>query len=269
MSVSPIEVREHGRSGPTLALLHGGPGAQGSVSSLAGTLAPHYRVLEPLQRRAGEVALTVLRHVEDLAVVAPERAAYVGWSWGAMRVLSFAALHPERVSTLVLVGCGSYTEETREAFSQALRKRLGRTDEARVADLKRRMDATEDAEWRDSLFGQMGAIIERAEAVDPTAFIGADVRADAAGHFETWDDVVRLQHEGVEPQRFSAITCPVLMLHGDDDPHPGTQIRDVLQSHIPQLAYIGIPDCGHVPWYERHGREPFLAALNEWIADTA
>ena len=43
---------------------------------------------------------------------------------------------------------------------------------------------------------------------------------DARANRETWDDMVRLQQEGVYPGAFSAIDAPVLMLHGSYDPHP-------------------------------------------------
>ena len=78
---------------------------------------------------------------------------------------------------------------------------------------------------------------------------------------------LRRQATGLEPQSFDAIESPVVMLHGDDDPHPGTMIRDTLLPHIPQLEYIGIPRCGHEPWRERHGREPFLTALRGWLRE--
>ncbi|MDH4139312.1 MAG: alpha/beta hydrolase [Coriobacteriia bacterium] len=267
MLVGPIDVRKHGGSGPTVVLLHGGPGAQGSLASLAGTLAPHYSVLEPLQRRSGDVSLTVEQHVRDMAEVAPESATYVGWSWGAMLGLSFASLYPGLVKTLVLVGCGCYDEESRESHAIALRRRMDRQGQARHEDLQRRMKAATDRAWRDDLFGQIGALAEKAEAVEPLGFVSGDVQPDALGFEETWQDAARLQHECIEPARFTGIRCPVLMLHGDEDVHPGTRTRDVLQRHIPQLAYIGIPKCGHVPWYERHGRTPFLETLKEWIDD--
>src|SRR5262249_27313959 len=64
--VEPIEVRTYaGRDGPVV-MLHGGPGAPGAMAGLATTLAPEFEVWEPLQRRSGEVELTVDRHVADL-----------------------------------------------------------------------------------------------------------------------------------------------------------------------------------------------------------
>ena len=44
----------------------------------------------------------------------------------------------------------------------------------------------------------------------------SDLVADARGYEETWNDVLRRQDDGIEPQAFAAITAPVLMLHGDD-----------------------------------------------------
>jgi pimeloyl-ACP methyl ester carboxylesterase len=44
----PIEIRTHGARGPTVLLLHGGPGAPGSVSDLAADLSPEFGILEPL-----------------------------------------------------------------------------------------------------------------------------------------------------------------------------------------------------------------------------
>lgn len=78
----PIEVRKHGKSGPEVMVLHGGPGAQGSVASLASSMAMWARVHEPQCRRSGTLPLTMDQHAEDLAAVAPPSAAYIGWSWG-------------------------------------------------------------------------------------------------------------------------------------------------------------------------------------------
>lgn len=264
----PIEVRTYGKSGHDVVVLHGGPGAPGSVASLAATLAPDHKVYEPWQRRGGaNHPLTVESHTADLAVVAPERAVYVGCSWGAMLGLSFASAHPERVASLVLVGCGSYDEASREEHARRLRSRLGDA-QGQLEDLRDRLSRAEDTEWRDDLLGQIGELVEAASAIDPVGSTAADTHPDADGHEETWSDAMRLQHEGIEPARFEAIQCPVLMLHGDDDPHPGTAIRDTLQRHIRHLVYVGFRQCGHVPWLEKQARDSFDDILTEWIADT-
>ncbi|MBP1633215.1 MAG: hypothetical protein H6Q11_1503 [Acidobacteria bacterium] len=254
----PITVRRYGTAGPVVALLHGGPGA------------PGFTVLEPLQRRWGGVPLTVARHVADLAAVLPPGAALVGWSWGAMLALSFAAAHPGRARSLALVGCGTYDEASRAALGEALDARLGEDGRRRAEALKGALEAASSERERDRALGQLGQLVGAAEACDPLPFgEGETWWFDARGHEETWADVLRLQAEGVEPQSFRAIACPVLMLHGDDDPHPGPATFEVLRQFIPQLQYRGFPRCGHEPWAERHAREPFLEVLRAWLADPA
>ena len=65
----------------------------------------------------------------------------------------------------------------------------------------------------------------------------------------------------------AAIRSPVVMLHGDYDPHPGPMIRDSLLPVLPDLEYVEIPKSGHDPWVEREAREPFFAALIDWLSE--
>ena len=105
-----IRVREYGTDGPHVVVVHGGPGAPGYMAPVARGLADGFRVLEPLQRGSGAVALSVARHVEDLHEVVAfcgpgARPALIGHSWGAMLVLAYAAEHAGETGGLVLVGC--------------------------------------------------------------------------------------------------------------------------------------------------------------------
>jgi len=163
------------------------------------------------------------------------------------------------------VGCGTYDAESRALYQEALAARPGEAGLRRVEELRRRMAGAAGAQG-DGLLAALGRLMEEAQAYDALPETGDPVRVDRQGHEETWGDVLRLQAEGVEPAAFAAITCPVLMLHGDDDPHPGPATFALLRRYVPQLRYRGFPRCGHRPWVERHAREPFLAALREWLA---
>ena len=261
----PIEVRMYAGDGPWVAVLHGGPGAPGSVSSLAAALAPEFEVLEPLQRRSGTVPLTVAQHVADLAGVVSEPVHVVGWSWGAMLGLSFTVAHPEVVSSLALVGCGTYDVAARRHYEQAMRARLSREDRTTLKTLTERVQAADEPGERERLRTERGQLWNRLLSVDLVKHERSDVPEDPRGREETWDDVLRLQTEGVEPAAFQAIRVPVTMLHGDDDPHPGEATYRVLKSQMPQLGYVGFPRCGHLPWLEQHARSQFLDALRAWI----
>ncbi len=257
--------RIHGTSGPTVVLLHGGPGAPGVMGGVAAGLADRFRVLEPFQRDGGAEPLTVARHVEDLRefleeVAGPGPRAVVGSSWGAMLALAWAAAHPVPATPLVLVGCGTFDARSRAAFLRALDARRSDGDRRRAAAL-----AGEVAD-PDERLRRLGDLLLPAYAVDPvTTDLGCRRCSDRANR-ETWSDMLRLQRSGVYPAAFAAITAPVLMLHGADDPHPGAMVRDSLLPHLPRLEYREWPRCGHYPWIERAAREPFFATLREWLA---
>jgi len=265
--VQVIQVRKYAGSDGPVVVLHGGPGAPGSLARLATELAPDFEVWEPLQRRSGEAPLTVDRHVADLHDIAPDPATIVGHSWGAMLGLSYAARYPAAVRALALVGCGTYDSASRAEYERRFDAKLGDAGRVRGNELRAAMEGARGRTERDDILARRGAFAAEAQAVDLLPETESSLRADAAGHDETWRDVLRRQATGFEPQSFEAIESPVVMLHGDDDPHPGTMIRDTLLPYIPHLEYIGIPRCGHEPWRERHGREPFLTALRGWLRE--
>lgn len=239
-TIGALRVRRHGATGPTMIVLHGGPGAVGAAASLAIGLSDRFRVLEPWQRGSGPKPLSVARHVEDLHALVqtldPSQApVIVGESWGAMLALAYAAAHPRSVAALALVGCGT--------FDVAARAKLAETLASRPSSSRPYDYAPDAPPYQDPL-------------AEPF---------DEAAHTQTWDDMLRLQHQGVYPRAFAAIGCPVLMIHGDHDPHPGAMIRDGLQRYVPQLEYRELAKCGHSPWIERFAREAFFDVLRGWI----
>lgn len=260
-----ITVRAYGDGPGPVVLLHGGPGAPGYMAPLARELAVDFRVVEPLQRTSGGGPLTVARHVADLAVAVPDPAVFVGHSWGAMLGLSTAVAHPYRVRALVLVGCGTYDPSSRAAYTRAMEQRLGTEEQARVEKLRARMAEETDPSAREHIFAQLAKIQTGAQCVEPLPAGWEVERADPDSHRETWDDVLRLQSKGVEPAAFAAITAPVVMIHGDTDPHPGPSTRDTLRRFIPHIEYVELERCGHLPWIERHAREPFLHLLRHHL----
>ena len=258
-----IDVRAYGTSGPFVAVLHGGPGAPGYMAPVARELAHTFRVLEPLQRGAGDVLLTVARHVEDLGEVLTSRcgeaqAVLAGHSWGAMLALAYAAAHPDRVASIVLIGCGTFDVAARARFRAIIDARM---DDGLRRRVDRLTDDYRDADERLRIRAELTLPLYSHD-VDPAAagFEGCDARA----HQETWDDMMRLQTAGVYPRAFEVIHAPAIMLHGAADPHPGSMIRASLEPYLPQLEYVEWERCGHYPWLEPV-RDDFFHALVEWI----
>ena len=264
--MEPIQVRTYAGTAGPVVVLHGGPAAPGSVAGLAAPLAPEFEVWEPFQRRSGEVELTVDRHVSDLHDIAAGARVIVGHSWGAMLGLSYAARYPADVEALALVGCGTYDAASRAEYKRRIDANLGTEGLQRKEELRAAFERARGAPERDRLFERIGELNSEAQSVDLLPNDEPDeLVVDAAGHAETWADVLRRQEAGVEPRSFDAIEARVVMLHGDGDPHPGTMIRDSLLPYLPQLEYVEFARCGHEPWRERHARERFFVALRSFL----
>jgi pimeloyl-ACP methyl ester carboxylesterase len=260
-----MQVRTYGESGPTVVLLHGGPGAPGYMAPVARGLADAFRVFEPFQRGSGAEPLTVARHVADLrdlvdSLPAGPRPALVGSSWGAMLALAFAAAHPALAGPLVLIGCGTFDLGARARMQEILEARMDDQLRRRLANL------TEEFADPDQRLRAQGRLILPLYCSDLAADEMELGACDARANRETWDDMLRLQEQGVYPAAFSAIRGPVLMLHGDADPHPGRMILASLEPHLPQLEYREWARCGHYPWLEKAVREEFFACLRHWLA---
>ncbi|HEY2105717.1 MAG TPA: alpha/beta hydrolase [Candidatus Binataceae bacterium] len=259
-----MHVRSYGSSGDLVIVLHGGPGACGYMAPVALGLSDSFRVLEPFQRASGDGALTVGRHVQDLHELIESRCAgtlpaLVGHSWGAMLALAYSAAHPGLARALVLVGCGT--------FDSAARRQMQATVEDRMSVSLRRClrqlpDEFPDPDERLQAAGDLLAPTYSFQ-LDATA-LGTE-SCDALAYQQTWQDMLRLQEEGVYPAGFRRVTSPVLMLHGAHDPHPGRLVRASLEPYLPQLEYQELERCGHYPWLERTARARFFAVLREWL----
>lgn len=239
--IGPLLGRAYGDTGPWVVTLHGGPAAAGSAAPIAEGLVHNFRALEPWQRPSSDQPLTVATHIADLRAAILERCtgpiAIVGESWGAMLALAFAAAHPGTAAAIVLVGCGTFDPISRARFQETLAARDRASDPAPY-DYAR---------------------------ILPESETRAQITFEKLAYEQTWADMLRLQEDGTYPAAFAAITSPVLMLHGDHDPHPGAMIRDSLLPFIPQLEYIELERCGHSPWNERHARAPFFHTLESWL----
>jgi len=61
------------------------------------------------------------------------------------------------------------------------------------------------------------------------------------------------------------ISCPVVVIHGDYDPHPASGVERPLSRIIKDFRFILLKDCGHEPWKERLARQRFYEILRTEI----
>jgi pimeloyl-ACP methyl ester carboxylesterase len=53
------------------------------------------------------------------------------------------------------------------------------------------------------------------------------------------------------PARLSRVRCPALLLWGDDDKVVPLRYGEEYRKHLPQAEWKVLPQCGHLPMFER------------------
>lgn len=250
MSENHLDATVRGR-GPALVLLHGFAGTGRDLDALADALADVRTVISPdlpghgrtpgLWRDDGrDFERTVARLVATLEAAGHRDADWLGYSMGARLALGCAALRPECVRSLVLIGgrAGIADPDEREAR---------RRSDAELADRIERdgVEAFVDR-WLDQ---PMFTTLRR---LGPDAI--EKERRKRLGH-EPHELAEGLRHlgPGVQPPLFDALpraTAPVLLVAGELDAPFVAHAHD-LARQLPRSEVCVIPDAGHAAHVER------------------
>jgi pimeloyl-ACP methyl ester carboxylesterase len=257
-------VRTYGAAPFTVVVVHGGPGAPGTMAPVARELATDWGVVETLHAaRSIEGQLAELR----LAVtsVAQPPVAIVGHSWGAMLGYLFAAREPGLVSKLILVGSGVFEDRYAAGIDET---RLSRMSEVARDEVRTLTAALQDSARQDkgAIFARLGELFARADAYDPLPHAPADLAAQYEVFQHVWPEAQALRTGGTLVQVGRGIQCPVVAIHGDYDPHPVEGIQEPLAATLRGFRLILLSHCGHEPWIEREARDAFYRALYEELS---
>lgn len=259
-------VRLHGRGPYAVAVVHGGPGAPGSVAPVAAELAAHFGVLEPHQSettvagQAAELCTALTTHGSPPMVL-------IGHSWGAWLALLVAACHPELVRKLVLVSSGAFKEHYAAELAEA---RLGRLDQEERREFRELLAALDDPASPDKnrLIARLGCLASKADDYAPLEGpAGAEpVDPDGEVYRLVWGEAARLRGSGELLRLAGQVTCPVVAVHGDYDPSPAEGVSRPLAAVLADFRFVLLERCGHTPWKERYARDAFYSLLRAEIA---
>jgi pimeloyl-ACP methyl ester carboxylesterase len=253
--------RVHGQPPFTVAVIHGGPGAPGSVTAIARELSRDLGVLEPFQ-----TAATVSGEVEELKARLSENAdvpvALVGWSWGAWLSFIFAAKHPGMVRKVILVGSGAFAAEYAASIMETRLSRLSVEEREEALSL---MNALEDPSVpeKGTQLDRFGALMNRADSYDPLDSNEGDHECRYDIFESVWREAAELRASGRLLEMGGAIRCPVVAIHGDHDPHLAEGVERPLSAVLGEFKFVLLKNCGHVPWMERQARDEFFRILLE------
>ncbi len=231
------------------------------MAPVARELSSHWGVLEPLQSaQSVDAQIRELRIVLEQEAILPVR--LIGSSWGAMLGYLYTARYPESVRKLILVGSGAFIEDSKVDITEA---RLARLDETHRREVHTLFNKLNDPDTRDKdlVFARLGKLFTVTDAYDPQTLETDEIECQYKTFSSVWKEALQMRIRGEFLDLGKTITCPVVAIHGDHDPHPYTGVRDPLSKILHQFRFILMAQCGHLPWIERHAKEAFFSILHD------
>lgn len=257
--------RVYGKPPYKAAVVHGGPGAPGTIAPVARELSSITGVLEPLQTKSmleGQVLelRDVLEKNADLPVI------LIGHSWGAWLSFILTARYPSLVKKLILVGSGPFEQEYAENITP---DRLNRLSEQERIEAFNLIDIVNGAAAgdKDKSMARLGELYARADTFDalPAEKEPEPLPASDEINRKVWAEAKELRVSGELLRMGEKIKCPVIAIHGDYDPHLAEGVKEPLSRVLKDFEFILLKKCGHEPWLERYAKDEFFKVLRREI----
>ncbi len=249
-------VRLYGRAPYKIVLVHGGPGAIGSLKGFARELyeLSQIGIVEAIQSK-----YSIAELIEELYHQIKEhcrgKISLIGHSWGAWLVVFFAEKYPELVENVILVGSGplevAYVPEIGTRRLQNLSEKNG----AILQRLMANQATDEDME-------KIPKILEQSDnyCLENKELHEAD-KTDSKMHNRIWAEAAKLRSSGDLLKSFKQVKSKLFLIQGETDPHPAKGVTIPLQENgVACKTYI-LEKCGHSPFMEKYAKEEFYKIL--------
>ncbi len=254
-------LRKYGKEPYSVAVIHGGPGAAGEMAAVARELAINHGILEPFQ-----TARTIEGQIKELKIVLDKYGEHpitiIGFSWGAWLAFIFAAGHSEIVKKLILIGSGPYDETYTAKIHETRLVRLNDMERKELVALGEALH-NQEAEDKNRILARFGSLCTKADTYDPLPFESDIIDYNYDVFFNVWEEAALMRKTGRLMEWGKYITCPVVAIHGDYDPHPVEGVQKPLGAVLQNFRFILLKNCGHRPWIERQAKDIFYGILKE------
>ena len=254
-------VRLHGNAPYKYVLVHGGPGAVGSLRGFAEELSRSSKegVVEAIQSKYSIDGL-----IEELYCQIREnctdRVFLIGHSWGAWLSVLTAERYPEVVEAMTLVGCPPLeVEYVPEIVSRRLKNLQGEAREVFQRLLDNRAD--------DEDMKRLPVVLEQADncCIDKKNIYSMG-KTDGKMYNSVWNEAAKLRADGKLPESLKKAGnagSRICLIQGACDPHPADGvIRSLEKNHVKCEVYI-LDQCGHSPFMEKYAKEEFYKIIQK------
>lgn len=262
----------HGKPPYNIVLIHGGPGAWGEMAEIALALKDEYGIIETFQTESsldGQIdeIFETLKQLNAFPLV------IVGFSWGAWLGYLLAARYSSYLhgSKIILIGSGPYEEKYYQQLVDTRKSRMNKSQrelsEQLFIDLQ-----NSDITSKENIIQSIGKLYYHIDQFDPVPFTSSEADSlpfspheiDRSSFFQdALETVKKLRKTGELLKYGQKITNPVIIIHGDYDPHPYQGVIEPLSSlkGIKLTSYI-LKNSGHKPWVEKQVSEEFFHILH-------
>jgi pimeloyl-ACP methyl ester carboxylesterase len=266
-----INPGKYGEKNYNTAVIHGGPGAPGSVAAIAVELSKDYGVLEPIQTKTTISGLILeLHEIFDTHSILP--VTLIGHSWGAWLSYIFASSYPSMVKKLILVGAGPFKDEYVPEIEKNRLSRLSETEKSEYIDLSTQLGSGEVIVNRDESDRMLKRFSQLVIKSDTYSFLENEseeyntIPTDALMYNSIWNEASEMRKTGQLISLGKKIQCHVTAIHGDYDPHPAEGVKAVLSKTIRTFEFYLLEKCGHYPWKEKYARNDFYNILRNTMS---
>lgn len=254
-------VRLYGKAPYKIVLVHGGPGAIGSLRGFAqelSVLSP-IGVVEAIQSKysIAELIEELYNQINDNC---NDKVSLIGHSWGAWLVALFAEKYPELIERIILIGSGPLEDKYVSEIGARRFKNLSEED----GEIFKRLI---DNQATDEDMKKISKVFEKSDnyCLENKDLHRAD-KTDSQMHNIIWEEAAKLRTNGKLLTSFKQIKSKIVLIQGETDPHPARGITIPLQENGVECETYILEKCGHSPFMEKYAKENFYKILLEIIA---
>lgn len=242
-----------------MVLLHGGPGAPGSLESAAAELSKRWGVIEHLQTQYSIDELISELH-SDLEDFRDCPLTFIGHSWGAWLSILYADKYPEDVKQLILVGCPPFEKRYVPLILEKRLTRLSPRDKDNFIRLLEKMDG---GSISDKDFKILQSLLDETENCQTES--NDNLEFDSLMYAKIWKEAEGLRDSNALSSILSSINVPVCLIHGDCDPHPLSGVIEPLKSRNVNFELHLLSNCGHYLFREKYAKGEFYRIINDAV----